>query len=223
MEKLFEKLPYDDLEEIRFSLLLAGAIGVSFVIFLIYFLTLHSVSSDEYENLIRQKDSAERTLKRYKATVAKKGILAKNMALVKGRLDAYKHQMPSQDEIPGLIQKITAFGKHRKIKMVALTLQEGKIGDFYKEIPLKIQIDGELWVTLDFIEYIQNLLRLVKVENLILKGQDAFSSRRNTGVNTASSLNTTLIAKTYSFLEGSKNSVKKKKNRPKSAKKKKAH
>ena len=214
MDKLFDKLPYDALEEIQLSHLLAGAIGISFVIFLIYFFTLHSISNKEYENLIKQKDSAERTLNRYKATVAKKGVLEKNMVLVKGRLDAYKNQMPNQDEIPGLIQKITAFGKNRKIKMVALTLQEGKIEDFYKEIPLKIQIDGELWGTLDFIEYIQNLLRLVSVENLILKGRDSFKSRRNTGGNTVGPLNTTLIAKTYSFLEDSKNSAKKKKVTP---------
>ena len=113
--------------------------------------------------------------------------------------------MPSQDEIPDLIQKITEFGKHRNIKMVALTLQEGEIGDFYKEIPLEVQIDGELWVTLDFIDYMQNLLRLVSFENLILQGRSTGNSRRRTAESTIVSLSTTLTAKTYSFLEGSEN------------------
>jgi Tfp pilus assembly protein PilO len=216
MEKLFDKLPYDDLEEIQFTHLLAGAIGIGFVFFLIYFFTLHSVSNEEYESLLKQKDGAEKTLRRYKATVAKEGLVAKNMARVKGRFNAFKNQMPSQDEIPGLIQQIAEFGKNRNIKMVALTLQEGAIGDFYKEIPLKVEINGELWVTLDFIEYMQNLLRLVSFENLILQGQSGSKSRRNTVAVSEGSLNTTLIAKTYSFLDGSENrGPKKKKSKPK--------
>jgi type IV pilus assembly protein PilO len=226
MEQLFDKLPYDDLEEIQFTHLLAGAMGIGFVLFLIYFFTLHNVANEEYEGLLKQKDGAERTLKRYKATVAKEGLVAKNMARVKGQFDAFKNQMPSQDELPGLIQQIAEFGKHRKIKMVSLTLQEGEIGDFYKEIPLKVQIDGELWVTLDFIEYMQNLLRLVSFENLILQGQGGSNSRRNTAVTTVGSLNTTLIAKTYSFIEGSENrSPKKKESSPKAkaVNKKKGH
>ena len=205
MEKIFDKLPYDELEDIQFIHLLAGAIGIGLALFLVYFFTLHSVSNEEYESLLKQKDRAERTLKRYKATVAKEGVVAKNMARVKGQFEAFKNQMPSQDEIPSLIQKITEFGKHRNIKMVALTLQEGEIGDFYKEIPLEVQIDGELWVTLDFIDYMQNLLRLVSFENLILQGRSTGNSRRRTAESTIVSLSTTLTAKTYSFLEGSEN------------------
>ena len=205
MEKIFDKLPYDELEDIQFIHLLAGAIGIGLVLFLVYFFTLHSVFNEEYESLLKQKDRAERTLKRYKATVAKEGVVAKNMARVKGQFEAFKNQMPSQDEIPSLIQKITEFGNHRNIKMIALTLQEGEIGDFYKEIPLEVQIDGELWVTLDFIDYMQNLLRLVSFENLILQGRSTGNSRRRTAESTIVSLSTTLTAKTYSFLEGSEN------------------
>ncbi len=212
MEKLFDNLPYDELEEIQFTHLLAGALGIGLVIFLGYFFTLHSASNEEFESLTKQKEGAERTLKRYKATVAKEGLVAKNLALMKGQFDSFKNQMPSQDEIPGLVQKITAFGKNRNIKMVALTLQEGEVGDFYKEIPLKVQIDGELWVTLDFIEYMQNLLRLVSFENLKLQGKSVKNSRGGTAVG---SLSTTLTAKTYSFLEGSENLTPKKEAKPK--------
>ena len=86
--------------------------------------------------------------------------------------------------------------------MVSLTLEEGVMGSFYKEIPLKIQIYGGLWVTLDFIEYMQNLLRLVNFENLILQGRTASASRAASAEKMVGSLNTTLTAKTYSFLDG---------------------
>lgn len=218
MDKLFDKLPYDNLEGIKFTHLLAGTLGIGLVLFLAYYFTLYSASSEEFAQLTRQKQGAERTLKQYKATVAKEGLVAKNMARVRGRFDAFKNQMPSQDEVPALMQKLTAFGKHRNIKMVALTLKEGEVGDFYKEIPFKIQIDGELWVTLDFIEYVQNLLRLVSFEDLVLRGKSGPVGVEGLAV---SSLSTTLTAKTYSFLEGSENRGPAKNKMPGKPKKKK--
>ncbi len=212
MEKLFDKLPYDNLEGIKATHLLAGAIGVGLVLFLAYYFTLYSATNKEFEQLTKQKAGAERTLKEYKAVVAKEGLVAKNMARVKGKFDAFKNQMPSQDEIPNLMQRLMAFGKHRNIKMTAFTMEEGEIGDFYKEIPFKIRLTGELWVTLDFIEYVQNLLRLVSFENLTLQGQKAPASKVGDGGGAiAGSLNTTLTARTYSFLEGAENRGMKKK------------
>jgi len=211
MDKLFEKLPYDDLDGIQFSHLLAGAAGIGLVLFIAYYFTLYSATSTEFEKLTKEKIAAERTLKRYKATVAKKDKVAKKLALAKGRLDAYKSQIPSPAEIPNLMQRIAEFGKHRNMQMVALTVEEGELKSFYKVIPLKVQLDGELWDTLDFIEYMQNLLRLVSFDSLILQVQsDKKSGARSEGA-TRGLIKTTLMVKTYSFLEGAEDrqSVKK--------------
>jgi type IV pilus assembly protein PilO len=130
---------------------------------------------------------------------------------VKNKFNAFKNQMPSQNEIPTLIKRLTAFGKNRNIKMTALTMEEGKIEGFYKEIPFKIQITGKFSDTLDFIEYVQNFLRLVSFENLVLQGRNASTSYRAFTGTEVGSLNTTLTAKTYSFINESESyrSVKK--------------
>ncbi len=211
MDKLFEKLPYDDLDGIQFSHLLAGAAGIGLVLFIAYYFTLYRATSTEFEKLTKEKIAAERTLKRYKATVAKKDKVAKKLALAKGRLDAYKSQIPSPAEIPNLMQRIAEFGKHRNMQMVALTVEEGTKSMFVDMIPLKIQLQGELWATLDFIEYMQNLLRLVSFDSLILQVQsDKKSGARSEGA-TRGLIKTTLMVKTYSFLEGAEDrqSVKK--------------
>ena len=211
MDKLFEKLPYDDLDGIQFSHLLAGAAGIGLVLFIAYYFTLYSATSTEFEKLTKEKIAAERTLKRYKATVAKKDKVAKKLALAKGRLDAYKSQIPSPAEIPNLMQRIAEFGKHRNMQMVALTIEEGTKSMFVDVIPLKIQLQGELWATLDFLDYMQNLLRLVSFDSLILQVQsDKKSGARSEGA-TRGLIKTTLMVKTYSFLEGAEDrqSVKK--------------
>ena len=205
MEKLFDKLPYDDLEGVQFTHLLAGAIGVGLLLFVAYFFTLYSATHTEFENLTKQKIDAERTLNRYKATAAKEGLVAKNYSRVQGQFEAYKNQIPNQDEIPDLMRRIAAFGKHRNIKMLSLTLQEGALGDFYKEIPLSIHISGELWVALDFIEYMQNLLRLVSFDDLTLRAHGLKAAGATAREASVGSLTMTLTAKTYSFLVGSEN------------------
>lgn len=221
MDKLFDKLPYDDLDGIQFAQLLAGAVGIGLVLFIAYYFTLYSATNTEFEELTKKKEEAQRTLKRYKSTVAKEDQVAKNMARVKGQFDAFKNQMPKQTEIPNLLRRIEAFAKHRKMKMVALTLEEGKVENFYKEIPLKIQIFGGLWVTLDFIEYMQSLLRLVSLEDLILQAQNVQIAGTGGRGGSTGSLVTSLTLKTYSFVEGAENKVPPKKAPPKKKKKKK--
>lgn len=203
MEKLFDKLPYEDLEGIKVAHLLAGSIGIGLALFLVYYLTLYSSTNEEFKKLTAQKEGAERTLKEYKAILFREDVVVKNMTLIRSRFDVFKNQMPSQNEIPTLMQRLTTFGKHRNIKINAITMEEGSIKDFYKEIPFKIQITGELWDTVDFIEYAQNLLRLVSFENLILQGQRVSSSDAASLRATESSLNTTLTAKIFTFLEDS--------------------
>ena len=224
MDKLFEKLPYDDLDGIQFSHLLAGAAGIGLVLFIAYYFTLYSATSTEFEKLTKEKIAAERTLKRYKATAAKKDKVAKKLALAKGRLDAYKRQIPSPAEIPNLMQRIAEFGKHRNMQMVALTVEEGTKSMFVDVIPLKIQLQGELWVTLDFLDYMQNLLRLVSFDNLSLEAQPLIAGVRGEGA-TVGSLRTSLRVKTYSFREGAEDFKPAKKAPPKkkAKKKKKGH
>jgi type IV pilus assembly protein PilO len=205
MEKILDKLPW-----------LAGAIGAGLVLFLTYYLTLYRVTNEEYKKLITEKEGAEKILEQYKAILAKQGLVAKNMAQVKGRFDVFKNKIPGQDEIPTLMQKLTAFTKQRNIKMTAITMEEGSIKDFYKEIPYKIQITGEFWDTLDFIEYAQNLLRLVSFENLILQGQSDSKSDAANAQAEVGSLNITLTAKTFLFPENSDNRSVQKKILPKS-------
>ena len=133
--------------------------------------------------------------------------------------------MPSQAEIPNLMRRIAAFGRDRNMKMVTLTTEQGEVGSFYKVIPLRVQIYGELWVTLDFIDYMQNLLRLVSFDSLSLNAQSVQIAGVGGSEPTIGSLRTTLTVKTYSFVEGAENRkpVKKKPAKKKAKKKKKGH
>lgn len=206
MDKLFDKLPYETLEDIKFSHLIAGAVGMGFVVIIAYYFTLFSASNTEFTELVKKKETAERTLKRHKAIVRKGDLTAKDLARISGQLDAYKKQMPIVEDLPELLQKVSGFGENRKLELLTFELQEGSVNDFYKEIPLSIRLRGDLWSTLDFFEYMQNLLQLVSFENLTLETLEMPIVGPNgpTG-QSAYMLQTVMTAKTYSFIEGSDN------------------
>jgi len=224
MDKLFDKLPYDTLEDIKFLHLLAGAVAIGLAIIAAYYFTLFSATNTELTGLVKKKETAERTLKRHKAVVKKGDLVEKDLARVSGQLDAYKKQMPAADDLPGLLEKVSGFGKNRKIELLNFSLTEGSVKDFYKEIPLQIRMRGDLWSTLDFFEYMQNLLQLVSFENLSFETLQVPVVGPNgpTGQN-AFLLQTVMTARTFSFIEGSdkrpvatkKSPVKKKKKKKK--------
>jgi Tfp pilus assembly protein PilO len=204
MDKFFEKLPYDVLEGIKFLHLLAGAVGISLTIIAAYYFTLFSTTNTELNGLVKKNETAERVLKRYKAIVRKGDLTEKDLARVSVKLDNYKKQMPVADDLPRLLKKVSGFGENRKIELLNFELSEGSVKDFYKEIPLQIRMRGDLWSTLDFFEYMQNLLQLVSFEGLSLetKKVPVIGPNGQTEQN-AYLLQTIMTVKTFSFIEGS--------------------
>jgi Tfp pilus assembly protein PilO len=206
MNRLFDKLPYDALEDIKLLHLLGGVVGISLAIIASYYFTLFSATNTELNGLVKKKETAERALKRLKAIVRKESLVEKGLARVSGKLDVYKKQMPVADDLPILLKKVSGFGENRKIELLNFELSEGSVKDFYKEIPLQIKIRGDLSSTLDFFEYMQNLLQLVSFEGLSLetKKVPVMGPSGATGQNDYL-LQTVMTVKTFSFIEGSDN------------------
>ena len=204
MNKLFDKLPYDALEGMKFLQLLVGAVVIGLAIIATYYFTLFSATNTELNGLVKKKETAERALKRRNAIVRKGDLTEKDLARVSGKLDAYKKQMPVADDLPRLLKKVSGFGENRKIELLNFELSEGSVKDFYKEIPLQIRMQGDLWSTLDFFEYMQNLLQLVSFEGLNLETLKVPVMGPNgpTGQNDYL-LQTVMTVKTFSFIEGS--------------------
>ena len=204
MDKFFDRLPYDTLKDIKFVHFIAGAVGIGLVVIAAYYFTLFSASKKKIEQFVNKKKNVEQILKSHRAIVKNGDMAEKGLAIVSGQLDAYKKQMPIVDTLPDLLHKVSRFGENRKIELLNFELKEGSINDFYKEIPLKIRLRGDLWSTLDFFEYMQNLIQLISFENLTLETLEVPIIGPNglTGKNTHL-LQTAITAKAYSFIEGS--------------------
>ena len=169
MDLIFNKLPYDSIEETGPAKIYFGAVGVCLILFLISFFTILSAVNLERETLTKKIVDTEYTLKKYFKVVASKHEVLKNLSLKTGELNMKKKQLPSEEALNKLLVKITRLGKKRNVDIVHFKVADGMVDDFYKEIPMHFRFRGGLWETMDMFATLQNMLQIVHVKNMSFK------------------------------------------------------
>ena len=169
MDLIFNKLPYDSIEEAGPAKIYFGAVGVCLVLFLVSFFTILSAVSLENENLAKKIVDTEYTLKKYFKVVASKHEVHKNLSLKTGELNMKKKQLPSEKALSELLVKITRLGEKRNVDIVHFKVADGMVDDFYKEIRMHFRFRGGLWETMDMFATLQNMLQIVHVKNMSFK------------------------------------------------------
>jgi type IV pilus assembly protein PilO len=210
IEKFFERLPYEFLEKVRFVHLISASVAVGLLMFTAYFFTLHQDAKAELTRLQDQRTQMAKKLDNFKSLVAQKGLIAKNLARTTGRLESLKQQLPREKDMPGLLKEVSGFGSERAtFDITKFQLEEGKVGDYYKVIPVAITLQGSFWDTLDFLDKMQNRLQLVNFSDLKMNLQiDASSPGENGEPPTRRhALLTNITASTYAYIEGSEKKI----------------
>ena len=169
MYLIFNKLPYDSIEEIGPAKIYLGAVGFCLILFLISFFTVLSDVNLERETLAKKIVDTEYTLKKYFKVVASKHEVIKNLSLKTGELSMKKKQLPSEIALNKLLVKITRLGKKRNVDIVHFKVADGMADDFYKEIPMHFRFRGGLWETMDMFATLQNMLQIVQIKNMAFK------------------------------------------------------
>ena len=169
MDLIFNKLPYDSIEEAGPTKIYFGAVGVCLILFLVSFFTILSAVSLENENLAKKIVDTEYTLKKYFKVVASKHEVHKNLSLKTGELNMKKKQLPSEKALSELLVKITRLGEKRNVDIVHFKVADGMVDDFYKEIRMHFRFRGGLWETMDMFATLQNMLQIVHVKNMSFK------------------------------------------------------
>ena len=211
IDKFLERLPYDLLERVKYTHLLLASAAVGVLFFSVYFFTLHQVNHDELAQLQTKRTQMQQKLNNYKQLVAQKDSIAQTLTRSKGKLDAMKQQLPRAEDMPGLLKEVAGFGGDRgAFEVTHFQLEEGGVKDFYKKIPVAIQMSGSFWDTLDFLDKMQNRLQLVNVSDLKMSLQENRSSRSEESAESNGSsfkLKTKLVANTYAYIEGAEDKV----------------
>jgi len=195
MDQLFDKLPYDKLGKIKFAQLLAGAFGVGLLLYALFHFTLYSSLRDDFAALQNKKTQAENRLKTYKALIGKKSEIRAALAAAQGELAQIKSQMPRRREIVNFLKQVSEIGAALGLNILLIRSLPEEVNDFYKETPIKIDVQGGFYKTVGFLDAVQNLLHLVNLTQVEMKSSTADGAGR-------SGLITSSVAVAYSYVEG---------------------
>ena len=99
-------------------------------------------------------------------------------------------QLPSDTEVPGLLEDITRAALENELKIESITLQPERPSQFYVELPIEISVEGNYHRLGQFVSAVANLSRIVTLHDFTIAPQQR-----------AEGLKMTIQAKTYRYLE----------------------
>lgn len=207
LNKIFDKIPYETFANFKPAHYLAMGGGIAAFIFGAWFFFGFSPNAEEKAALEKKLSETETQLALYLAEGAKKEVMTKQVASLFGTLGEKKRQLPLAEEIPLLIHKISDIGNFIGVDVVSFKMSPAKNEDFYKSIPVSVTIMGSYYQTAGFFDSLQNLLRVINVNNFKMNMAPAIKVVVNEDgekeQESVDGLRTEITANTFAYIEGS--------------------
>lgn len=113
-------------------------------------------------------------------SIARLGAFRKNIEAYKTKVDFYEKRLPGEQEIPSLLENLSAMAKNANIKIIGImpapvTPKEGaaKRDRIYKEIPIVITAKSGYHELGIFLNNLENADRFMKVVDIDIKANRA--------------------------------------------------
>jgi type IV pilus assembly protein PilO len=105
-------------------------------------------------------------------------------------------QLPSDTEIPGLIEDITLVGLKNGLTFTSIELQNEQLHEFYIEKPIKIVVTGSYHDLGSFVSDVADLSRIVTLHNFTIAPD---RTRAGSGDSRGGILRMSILAKIYRY------------------------
>ncbi len=112
--------------------------------------------------------------------------------------EAILRQLPSDTEIPGLIEDITLVGLKNGLSFASIDLQPEEQHEFYIEKPIKIVVSGSYHDLGSFVSDVADLSRIVTLHDFSMSPVRSRNSQRNVEA-TGGLIQMSITAKTYRY------------------------
>ncbi len=164
--------------------------------FLTLFFTYQMTLSDALTEL-QSKRAQEKTMLADYEKHAYQSInlsrLKKQYADMQLSFGALVKQLPSDTEVPALLEDISQLGVDNGLEFESIDLGDEKIVEFYAELPIKITVTGGYHSLANFVSGIAALPRIVTLHDFSLEPENQ--------KDTSGALKMTILAKTYRYNE----------------------
>ena len=204
LEQLFESLRNFDYEQLNdldnvgswplavkfilWVLIFAAAIGLG------YFLHITNLQAELQRAVAEEKNLRNDYETNYfqAAHLASYRIQQKEM---EETFESILRQLPSDTEIPGLIEDITLVGLENGLEFTSIDLQPEVVHEFYIEKPIQIVVSGGYHSLGSFVSDVSDLSRIVTLHDFTISPKGRLAGGDVSG----SHLNMVILAKTYRY------------------------
>ncbi|MEX2474603.1 type 4a pilus biogenesis protein PilO [Marinobacter sp.] len=150
---------------------------------------------DQYGQLDRVENTEQDLREQYEDKayqVANLDVFKAQMEEMEETFGALVRQLPSETEVPGLLEDITntALGSGLALQEVALQAEQRR--DFYSELPINIRVSGAYHELASFVSSVASLPRIVTLHDLTITPTGGDGER----------LDMRVVARTYRYRAG---------------------
>jgi len=193
IDKYLDKIPYEKLYPIPSWQRMVAVVGLALLLAAgNYFVVIKSKD--------RQIDQLNENLAKIKKEIEDNKVHTRDFSKLKdrladldGQLKQASMQLPSQKEIPELLEQISNIGTQFGLEFLKFKPSPEVVKDFYSEVPVRLKIVGKFHNILMFFDEIAHLPRIVTISDIVMK-----SGTKKTGV---TNLKMECNAITYRFIE----------------------
>jgi type IV pilus assembly protein PilO len=154
----------------RWQQVLLGLMGVAIIVVGGYFLLISPLEA-KVNALQAQHASLEKELTQARVAAADVARARREIAELERQLAVMKDRLPNEKEMPTLFRALTDGAYQAGLAVSLFQPKDGKIHDYYVEIPITISAEGGYHQVGEFFEKVAGLPRVVTVAEMKMTGQ----------------------------------------------------
>jgi len=148
--------------------IIAWVLVIGVVVFLGYYFHLNDMLDERTR--VEAKEVALKQQYEAKAfKAANLNVYRKQMEEMEKSFGALVKQLPSDTEVPGLLEDITHTGLGSGLEIDSIKLQAERSAEFYVELPIEIQVRGGYHDLGSFVSGVASLPRIVTLHDFAIK------------------------------------------------------
>jgi type IV pilus assembly protein PilO len=198
VQDTMEQLRSLDLGDLDFNNIGAWPTAVKVIVLFLLFVGFvvggYFLYLTDKQALLEREQQQEKTLKdEYESKAFQAANLDQYRAQkeeMEASFGAMLRQLPSDTEVPGLLEDITLTALDNELTIESIDLQQERKAEFYIELPITITVEGDYHDLGAFVSGVANLSRIVTLHDFNIAPQAS-----------PTDLKMTILAKTYRYID----------------------
>ena len=153
--------------------------GIGVLICIAYYFGSYQDSAAELDRLRVEEANLQRKLSSVRIIAGNLGAFEEEIEGLEIKLKKALRQLPNQKQLEVLLTDISNLGKTAGVEIHSFQRKEEVLHDFYAEVPISIQLEGEYHDIGKFFELLAKLKRIVNMDSLkIVIGSESIEATR---------------------------------------------